>query len=189
MIATSCVARYLPEIPLPNERSLTHLWIPILQVVSKIASIRLTLKLFTSLSKVYVNQEGANWSLVINEVNLLFYITRRNLPHKTYEKNCAHKHCISDKCKVRHYFYLKWALFWWFEYLMIQWKSSWESCWECISLDFVCLPFLDFLCHLKYRVKQHLKEREKFHVICYLIFVKNKNEVLLLLYPKFHRNT
>ena len=52
----------------------------------------------------------------------------------------------------------------------------------------ICLPFLDFLCHLKYRVKQHVNEREKFHVIYYLIFVKNKSEFLLVLYLKFDMN-
>ena len=36
-----------------------------------------------SLSKVYVNQEGADWSFVINEVNLLYQIIRRNPSHKT----------------------------------------------------------------------------------------------------------
>ena len=29
---------------------------------------------------------------------------------------------------------------------------------ESISLDFICLPFLDFLCYLKYCVKQRVKE-------------------------------
>ena len=48
--------------------------------------MRLTLKLFTSLSKVYVNQGVVNWFLVINKVNLLFYIIRRNSPHKTGKK-------------------------------------------------------------------------------------------------------
>ena len=57
-----------------------------------------------------------------------------------------------------------------------------------VLLDFICLPFLGFLCHLKYCVKQHVKEREKFHVIYYLIFVKNQSEFLLVLYPKFDMN-
>ena len=41
------------------------------------------------------------------------------------------------------------------------------------------LPFLNFLCHLKYGVKQNVKEHEKFHVMYYLIFVKNKSEFFL----------
>lgn len=52
-----------------------------LQVVNKIITIRLTPKLLMSLSNVYVNQEGANWFFVVNMVNLLFYITRRNPVH------------------------------------------------------------------------------------------------------------
>ena len=28
-------------------------------------------------------------------------------------------------------------------------NALWRSCWKYISLDFICLPFLDFLCHLK----------------------------------------
>ena len=36
-----------------------------------------------SLSQVYVNQGGASLIFVIYEVNLLFYIIRRNPPHKT----------------------------------------------------------------------------------------------------------
>ena len=59
-IATNDVACYLREIPLPNQKLITHRRIPILQVVNKIISIRLTLKLFTSLSKVYVNQRVVN---------------------------------------------------------------------------------------------------------------------------------
>ena len=59
---------------------------------------------------------------------------------------------------------------------------------ENISLDFICLLYLDFLCHLKYRNKQHIKEREKFNLIYYLIFVNNKNDFLLMLYPKFDIN-
>ena len=43
-------------------------------------------------------------------------------------------------------------------------------------------------CYLKYYVKQHVKDREKFHVIYYLIFVKNKSEFVLVLYPKFNMN-
>ena len=59
-IANNDIARYLPEIPLPNLKSTTHRRIPILQVVNKIVSIRLTPKLFTSLSKVYMNKGGAD---------------------------------------------------------------------------------------------------------------------------------
>ena len=56
-----------------------------------------------------------------------------------------------------------------------------------IPLDFICLPFLDFLCH--YHVQTTcLKEHEKFHVIYYLIIVENKIEFLLVLYPKFGMN-
>ena len=56
-----------------------------------------------------------------------------------------------------------------------------------IYLLTLCLPFLDFLCHSKHRVKQHVNEHEKFHVIYYLIFTKNKSEFLVL-YPKFDMN-
>ena len=51
------------------------------------------------------------------------------------------------------------------------------------------VPFLDFLCHLKYGVKQYVKEHKKSHLIYYLIFVKNKIESLLVLCPKFDVNT
>ena len=44
------------RIPLPKQKSVTHRHIPILQVVNKIISIRLTPRLFMGLSKVYVNQ-------------------------------------------------------------------------------------------------------------------------------------
>ena len=47
---------------------------------------------------------------------------------------------------------------------------------EIISLDFKCLPFLD------------VNEYEKFHVIYYLTFVKNKSEFFPVLYPKFDMN-
>ena len=67
-------------------------------------------------------------------------------------------------------------------------NALWSSRRKYIFLDFVCLPFLDVLCHLKYLVKQHVKEHEKFHVVHYLIFVKNKSEFLLVLYPKFDMN-
>ena len=57
------------------------------------------------------------------------------------------------------------------------------------TVNALCLLFLDLFCHLKYCVKQHIiKEREKSHVIYYLIFVKNKSEFLLVLYPKFDMN-
>ena len=36
-----------------------------------------------SLSKMYANQGGAGLFFVINEVNLLFYIIRKNPPYKT----------------------------------------------------------------------------------------------------------
>ena len=39
------------------------------------------------LSKVFVNQEVPTDSFVINEVNLLFYIIRRNSPHKAWRKS------------------------------------------------------------------------------------------------------
>ena len=39
LIATTDVAHYLSEIPLPNQNSITHRPIPILQVVNKIISI------------------------------------------------------------------------------------------------------------------------------------------------------
>ena len=48
---------YLHEIHLPNQKSITHRKISILQEVNKIISIRLTPKLFMSLAKVYVNQD------------------------------------------------------------------------------------------------------------------------------------
>ena len=83
MIATNGIAQYLPEIPLPNQNSTTHRRNFILQVVNKITSIRLTSKPYMSLSQVYVNQGGASLIFVIYEVNLLFYIIRRNPPHKT----------------------------------------------------------------------------------------------------------
>ena len=73
-VFTNDVACYLAEIPLPNQKSITDKWIPILQVVNK--TIRLTQKLFMSLSKVYVKKGGVHWFFMINEVNLLFYIIR-----------------------------------------------------------------------------------------------------------------
>ena len=57
------------------------------------------------LSKVHVNQGGVDWSFLINEVNLLFYIIRRNTPHKTKEKNYVVNDSILEK------WHLKWALF------------------------------------------------------------------------------
>ena len=51
----------------------------------------------------------------------------------------------------------------------------------------LCLSFLNFLCNLKHCVKQHVNEHEKFHVIYYLILMKNKSEFLVL-YPKFDKN-
>ena len=66
-----------PEIPVPNQKSITQRQIPILQtvnkIVNKIVSKRLTPKFFVSLSKVYVNQGGANWPFTINEVNLFVF--------------------------------------------------------------------------------------------------------------------
>ena len=41
-VATNDVAHYLPEICLPNQKYITDRRIPILQVVNKIISIRLT---------------------------------------------------------------------------------------------------------------------------------------------------
>ena len=82
-VASNDIAYYLPEILLANKRRLTHRRIFILQVVSKIVSIRLTPKVFLSPSKVYVNQGGANWFFMNIEVNLLFYLLiRRNHLHK-----------------------------------------------------------------------------------------------------------
>ena len=77
---------YIPEIPLPDQKSITHRRILILQIVNKI-SIRSTSKLLMGLSKVFVNQEVPTDSFVINEVNLLFYIIRRNSPHKAWRKS------------------------------------------------------------------------------------------------------
>ena len=56
------------------------------------------------LSKVHVNQGGVDWSFLISEVNLLFYIIRRNTPHKT-KKNYVVNDIILEK------WHLKWALF------------------------------------------------------------------------------
>ena len=50
------------------------------------------------------------------------------------------------------------------------------------------LPFLDFLSFEISCKTTCLKEREKFHVIYYLIFMKNKSEFLLVLHPKFDMN-
>ena len=60
MIATNGVTRYLCEISLPNEKSIIQRQISVLQLVNKSVSIRFTPKLFLSLSKAYLNQEGAN---------------------------------------------------------------------------------------------------------------------------------
>ena len=58
-IATNGVGCYLPEFPLPNQKSIYFKKVLILQIVNKIISIRLTPKLFMNISKVYVNQGGA----------------------------------------------------------------------------------------------------------------------------------
>ena len=50
-----------------------------------------------SLSKVHLNQGGANRFFMISEVNPLFYIIRRNPPHKTWQKTCTPKQCISEE--------------------------------------------------------------------------------------------
>ena len=64
------------------KRKVYNRWITILQVVSKIVSIRLTPKLFMSIKSVY---ESRRCRLIfkINEVNLLFCIIRRNPLHRT----------------------------------------------------------------------------------------------------------
>ena len=64
------------------KRKVYNRWITILQVVSKIVSIRLTPKLFMSIKSVC---ESRRCRLIfkINEVNLLFCIIRRNPLHRT----------------------------------------------------------------------------------------------------------
>ena len=102
-------------------------------------------------SKVYVNQGGVDWFFVINEVNLFY--NRRNPPHK------------------------KRALFWWFEYLIISewtvyalvkiyitWLYMFTLSWFSLSFE-ICLPFIDFLCHLKYPVKHHVSKSLKNFVL------------------------
>ena len=49
-------------------------------------------------------------------------------------------------------------------------------------------PFLIFFSFEILHQTKCLKEREKFNVIYYLIFMKNKSEFLLALYPKFGMN-
>ena len=71
------------KIPLPNQKSITHRRISILQVINERLNIRLLPKLSMSLSKVYVNQGGVDRFFLISEVNLLFYIITGNSQHKT----------------------------------------------------------------------------------------------------------
>ena len=131
------------EIPLPNQKSITDRKISILQVINERLSIRLPPKLFMSLSKVYVNQGGVDRYFLINEVNLLFYIITGNPQHKTWE-NCTPKHSISEKWKVKHKFYLKWAFFWWLKYLIIQWMLCGGLAENKYPLTLYVHPFLIF---------------------------------------------
>ena len=63
-IATNDVACYLPGIPVPSQKSMTHRKMPKAQVVNKIISIKITPKLFDifliRLSKAYQSQGGAD---------------------------------------------------------------------------------------------------------------------------------
>ena len=141
-------------------KSITHRWIPILQVANKI-STRLTPKLFKSLSKVYMNQGGVDWFFIVNEVNLLFYIIRRKL-HIKYRRKTALPNIVCQRNEKQKTLILlevrSILMIWIFDNTE---NALWRSCWKYISLDFICLPFLDFLCHLKYRVKQHLTKSMK----------------------------
>ena len=140
------------------------------------------------LSKVCVNQGGANWFFKINEVNLLFYIIKRNPPHKTGEKLRSQAQYFREiKTKTLTLPEVSsLSTIQIFDNIM---NTLWRFCWKYISLDFKCLPFLDFLCHLKHCVTQHVSKSVKsFMYIYYLIFLKNKSEFLLELYPEFDMN-
>ena len=135
-----------------------------------------------NLSKLHVNQGGAGWSFVISEVNLLFYVISRNPPHKTLEKNCVAKHrIISEKWKVRHWFYLKWAQFWWFKYLIIQWMpygGLTENIYLFTLYDYPFLIFF-FIWNISNNMSKSIKSL--MYVLCFLIFMKNKSEFLFVL--------
>ena len=125
-----------------------------------------------SLSKLHVNQGGVDWSFMINEVNLLFYIISRNPSQKTSEKNCAAKHYISEKWKVRHWFDLKWALFWWFEYLIMQWMPYGGFAENIYLLTSYVYPFLIFF--VIWNIVSN-NVSKSMYIIYFLIFVRNKS--------------
>ena len=68
----------------------------------------------------------------------------------------------------------------------------WMSRWKYISLDqLLTLYFyhsLIFFVIWNIVSNNILKKSEKFHVIYYFIFVRNKSESFLVLYPKFDMN-
>ena len=136
-----------------------------------------------NLSKLHVNQGGAGWSFVISEVNLLFYIISRNPLHKTLEKNCVAKHhIISEKWKVRHWFYLKWAQFRWFKYLIIQWMPYGGLTENIYLFTLYVYPFLTFF-FIWNIISNNMSKSIKslMYVLCFLIFMKNKSEFLFVL--------
>ena len=108
----------------------------------------------------YVNQVGAELFFVIIGVNLLFYIIRRNHSRKTGEKLCS-KALYFREIKSKTLILSEVSCLSMIQIFDNTVNVLWRSCCKYISLDFTWLPFLDFLCHLKYCVKQHVSKSVK----------------------------
>ena len=106
--------------------------------------MRLTPKLFISLSKVFANQRGTDWFFVIKEVYLLFfYIIRRNPPHYNMPSQAVYFREMKTK-KLVLLEVSSLSMIRIFDNTVNVNSELWKSCWKYVYLDFIYLPFLDF---------------------------------------------
>lgn len=133
-----------------------------------------------SLTKVSVNQGGADWSFVYQWGNFILY---QEIFHIKHRRKTVFPSTISQRNESKTLILSE------VSFLMIQIFDIIQQmhCGNlaeniyCFTL-YVYILFIDFLCHLKHCVK-HAKEHGRFHVTYYLILMKNKSEFPL--FPNF----
>ena len=136
----------------------TYWKIPILLVVNKIIGIRLTPKLFESIKSVCESKRCRpilrdQWGISLEKI---LHIKQRNIGEKLRSQAQYFTEIKSKTLILPEVSFLS----------MIRISDNTvnalrRSYWKYISLDFISLPFLDFLCHLKYRVKEHVSKSVK----------------------------
>ena len=94
-----------------------------------------------SLSKVYLNQVGTDWPFVINEVLFILgidcFVSLDEMLHIKYRWKTALPNTAFQKSE-------KWAVFWWFKYLIKQWMHCGDLAENIHLLALYVYPFFIF---------------------------------------------